>query len=126
MARLNWCLAAVISWGKFLFSCFFPLRAARRDKVRLHLFDLLCTDLFQYIHTNWGHLSQLIVNGTRQQSGHSDMPYFFSLSLPVVGLSLSVPVKKVHFVKSCPISMGVQNVVFKKLSYCTLCIVTLI
>nr|XP_017212095.1 tensin-1-like isoform X4 [Danio rerio] len=32
MARLNWCLAAVISWGKFLFSCFFPLRAARRDK----------------------------------------------------------------------------------------------
>ncbi|XP_052455237.1 tensin-1-like isoform X1 [Carassius gibelio] len=32
MARLNWCLAAVISWGKFLFSCFFPLRAARKDK----------------------------------------------------------------------------------------------
>ncbi|XP_035381535.1 tensin isoform X3 [Electrophorus electricus] len=32
MARLNWCLAAVISWGKFLFSCFFPLRTARRDK----------------------------------------------------------------------------------------------
>uniref|UniRef100_A0A8B9LVL5 Tensin 1 n=2 Tax=Astyanax mexicanus TaxID=7994 RepID=A0A8B9LVL5_ASTMX len=37
MARLNWCLAAVISWGKFLFSCFFPLRAARRDKVRLRM-----------------------------------------------------------------------------------------
>ncbi|KAM6893732.1 tensin-1 [Xenentodon cancila] len=32
MARLNWCLAAVISWGKFLFSCFFPLRGAKRDK----------------------------------------------------------------------------------------------
>lgn len=36
MARLNWCLAAVISWGKFLFACFFPLRRAKRDKVRLH------------------------------------------------------------------------------------------
>lgn len=35
MARLNWCLAAVISWGKFLFACFFPLRGAKRDKVRL-------------------------------------------------------------------------------------------
>ncbi|KAG7271811.1 hypothetical protein CRUP_017057 [Coryphaenoides rupestris] len=33
MARLNWCLAAVISWGKFLFACFFPLRGAKRDKV---------------------------------------------------------------------------------------------
>ncbi|KAI1899468.1 hypothetical protein AGOR_G00062110 [Albula goreensis] len=32
MARLGWCLAAVISWGKFFFSCFFPLRVARRDK----------------------------------------------------------------------------------------------
>uniref|UniRef100_A0A8C7D4N3 Tensin 1 n=1 Tax=Oncorhynchus kisutch TaxID=8019 RepID=A0A8C7D4N3_ONCKI len=32
MARLNWCLAAVISWGKFLFSCFFPLRGAKKDK----------------------------------------------------------------------------------------------
>ncbi|XP_028809673.1 tensin isoform X2 [Denticeps clupeoides] len=32
MARLNWCLAAVISWGKFLFSCLFPLRTARKDK----------------------------------------------------------------------------------------------
>ncbi|XP_063068757.1 tensin-1-like [Engraulis encrasicolus] len=33
MARLNWCLAAVISWGKFIFSCFFPsLRAARREQ----------------------------------------------------------------------------------------------
>uniref|UniRef100_A0A671YDH0 Uncharacterized protein n=1 Tax=Sparus aurata TaxID=8175 RepID=A0A671YDH0_SPAAU len=32
MARLNWCLAAVISWGKFLFACFFPLRGAKRDK----------------------------------------------------------------------------------------------
>lgn len=36
MARLNWCLAAVISWGKFLFACFFPLRGAKRNKVRLH------------------------------------------------------------------------------------------
>lgn len=34
MARLNWCLAAVISWGKFLFACIFPLRGAKRDKVR--------------------------------------------------------------------------------------------
>ncbi|CAF98237.1 unnamed protein product [Tetraodon nigroviridis] len=33
MARLNWCLAAVISWGKFLFACFFPLRGAKRDTV---------------------------------------------------------------------------------------------
>lgn len=33
MARLGWCLAALISWGKVLLSCFFPLRAARRDKV---------------------------------------------------------------------------------------------
>uniref|UniRef100_A0AAV2L6C0 Secreted protein n=1 Tax=Knipowitschia caucasica TaxID=637954 RepID=A0AAV2L6C0_KNICA len=32
MARLNWCLAAVISWGKFLFACFFPLRGAKKDK----------------------------------------------------------------------------------------------
>ncbi|MEQ2189253.1 hypothetical protein GOODEAATRI_023300 [Goodea atripinnis] len=32
MARLNWCLAAVISWGKFLFTCFFPLRGAKRNK----------------------------------------------------------------------------------------------
>jgi hypothetical protein len=36
MARLNWCLAAVISWGKFLFSCFFPLRGAKKDKVSPH------------------------------------------------------------------------------------------
>lgn len=36
MARLNWCLAAVISWGKFLFSCFFPLRGANKDKVSPH------------------------------------------------------------------------------------------
>lgn len=35
MARLNWCLAAVISWGKFLFACFFPLRGAKRDTVSL-------------------------------------------------------------------------------------------
>ncbi|XP_023820696.1 tensin isoform X2 [Oryzias latipes] len=46
MARLNWCLAAVISWGKFLFSCFFPLRGAKRDKpdelegVHTHTFKL--------------------------------------------------------------------------------------
>ncbi|XP_054651857.1 tensin-1 isoform X3 [Dunckerocampus dactyliophorus] len=46
MARLNWCLAAVISWGKFLFSCFFPLRGAKRDKpdelegVHTHSFKL--------------------------------------------------------------------------------------
>lgn len=33
MARLSWCLAAVVSWGKFFFSCFFPLRATRRDQV---------------------------------------------------------------------------------------------
>ncbi|KAK1166283.1 hypothetical protein AOXY_G12870 [Acipenser oxyrinchus oxyrinchus] len=32
MARLNWCLATVISWGKFLFTCFFPLRVSRREK----------------------------------------------------------------------------------------------
>ncbi|XP_064166577.1 tensin-1 [Anguilla rostrata] len=32
MARLGWCLAAVISWGKLFLSCFFPLRANRRDK----------------------------------------------------------------------------------------------
>ncbi|KAJ8403460.1 hypothetical protein AAFF_G00352320 [Aldrovandia affinis] len=37
MARLGWCLAAVISWGKFFFSCFFPVRAARRDKVNVTL-----------------------------------------------------------------------------------------
>ncbi|XP_035482792.1 tensin isoform X4 [Scophthalmus maximus] len=46
MARLNWCLAAVISWGKFLFACFFPLRGAKRDKpdelegVHTHTFKL--------------------------------------------------------------------------------------
>ncbi|XP_024918074.1 tensin isoform X3 [Cynoglossus semilaevis] len=46
MARLNWCLAAVISWGKFLFACFFPLRGAKRDKpdelegVHTHSFKL--------------------------------------------------------------------------------------
>ncbi|KAM8873330.1 tensin-1 isoform 1-T1 [Synchiropus picturatus] len=46
MARLNWCLAAVISWGKFLFSCFFPLRGAKREKpdelegVHTHSFKL--------------------------------------------------------------------------------------
>ncbi|KAM9328224.1 LOW QUALITY PROTEIN: tensin-1-like [Pholidichthys leucotaenia] len=46
MARLNWCLGAVISWGKFLFSCFFPLRGAKRDKpaelegVHTHTFKL--------------------------------------------------------------------------------------
>uniref|UniRef100_A0A7N8X3I8 Tensin 1 n=1 Tax=Mastacembelus armatus TaxID=205130 RepID=A0A7N8X3I8_9TELE len=46
MARLNWCLAAVISWGKFLFTCFFPLRGAKRDKpdelegVHTHTFKL--------------------------------------------------------------------------------------
>ncbi|XP_043966332.1 tensin isoform X6 [Gambusia affinis] len=46
MARLNWCLAAVISWGKFLFACFFPLRGAKRNKpdelegVHTHTFKL--------------------------------------------------------------------------------------
>ncbi|XP_060923236.1 tensin-1 [Limanda limanda] len=46
MARLNWCLAAVISWGKFLFACFFPLRGGKRDKpdelegVHTHTFKL--------------------------------------------------------------------------------------
>ncbi|XP_054864561.1 tensin-3 isoform X4 [Amphiprion ocellaris] len=46
MARLNWCLAAVISWGKFLFACFFPLKGAKRDKpdelegVHTHTFKL--------------------------------------------------------------------------------------
>uniref|UniRef100_A0A8D0CV65 Tensin 1 n=1 Tax=Sander lucioperca TaxID=283035 RepID=A0A8D0CV65_SANLU len=46
MARLNWCLAAVISWGKFLFACFFPLRGSKRDKpdelegVHTHTFKL--------------------------------------------------------------------------------------
>ncbi|XP_061745456.1 tensin-1 isoform X1 [Nerophis ophidion] len=46
MARLNWCLAAVISWSKFLFACFFPLRGAKRDKsdelegVHTHAFKL--------------------------------------------------------------------------------------
>ncbi|XP_029696054.1 tensin isoform X6 [Takifugu rubripes] len=46
MARLNWCLAAVISWGKFLFACFFPLRGAKRDTpdelegVHTHTFKL--------------------------------------------------------------------------------------
>ncbi|XP_067359154.1 tensin-1 isoform X3 [Channa argus] len=46
MARLNWCLTAVISWGKFLFACFFPLRGAKRNKpdelegVHTHTFKL--------------------------------------------------------------------------------------
>ncbi|XP_077594703.1 tensin-1 isoform X2 [Stigmatopora nigra] len=46
MARLNWCLAAVISWGKFLFACFFPLRGFKQDKpddlegVHTHSFKL--------------------------------------------------------------------------------------
>ncbi|KAK5622890.1 hypothetical protein CRENBAI_023141 [Crenichthys baileyi] len=46
MARLNWCLAAVISWGKFLFACFFPLRGAKQNKpdelegVHTHTFKL--------------------------------------------------------------------------------------
>ncbi|XP_034720611.1 tensin isoform X5 [Etheostoma cragini] len=46
MARLNWCLAAVISWGKFLFACFFPLRGSKRDKpdelegIHTHTFKL--------------------------------------------------------------------------------------
>ncbi|KAM9766944.1 tensin-1 isoform 4-T4 [Menidia menidia] len=46
MARLNWCLAAVISWGKFLFACFFPLRGGKRSKpeelegVHTHTFKL--------------------------------------------------------------------------------------
>ncbi|XP_068446571.1 tensin-1 isoform X5 [Clinocottus analis] len=46
MARLNWCLAAVVSWGKFLFACFFPLRGAKQNKpeelegVHTHTFKL--------------------------------------------------------------------------------------
>ncbi|KAM4601702.1 tensin-1-like [Polymixia lowei] len=46
MARLNWCLAAIVSWGKFLFACFFPLRGAKRNKpeelegVHTHTFKL--------------------------------------------------------------------------------------
>lgn len=36
MAGLGWCLAMVFSWGKFFFSCLFPFRRIRKDKVSLH------------------------------------------------------------------------------------------
>ncbi|XP_065108354.1 tensin-1 isoform X2 [Paramisgurnus dabryanus] len=32
MARLNWCFAAILNWGKFLFFCLFPLRLSRNEK----------------------------------------------------------------------------------------------
>lgn len=36
MARLNWCFAAILNWGKFLFFCLFPLRLSRNEKVSPH------------------------------------------------------------------------------------------
>ncbi|KAG1945129.1 tensin-1 [Pimephales promelas] len=32
MARLNWCFAALLNWGKFLFFCLFPLKLSRMGK----------------------------------------------------------------------------------------------
>uniref|UniRef100_A0AAY4E152 Tensin 1 n=1 Tax=Denticeps clupeoides TaxID=299321 RepID=A0AAY4E152_9TELE len=47
MAHLNWCLTALVRWGKFLFFCFFPLRLTRGDKQQPEEFEAVHSHTFR-------------------------------------------------------------------------------